>query len=449
MSQTDALGNVLRWRYDQRGRLVERGNGEQTVLSFYDDLGHPTRTSYGTTEEMVDSKWDREGQLLGTSTPLTSCEFSRDKFGRVEALTWKGWSTEEQIVRFRYDTLGRRTGLLLARSSATGECVPLQQTEYVFDQSGHLTALLDNGRPAVAYAFDKAGRMVRKTFGNGMTASIAYDRMGRLARMEYTGGPLKRPLLLTYEWDAAGQLTRRGWNGATQRYSYDAAGQLLKVLDDATGAELEAYQYDSAGNMLEKRIGGEVTHMSYNAANQLVTALTPAAVVGYRYDRAGRLVSESCTNRAGGTVANTRNTYGWLDKLVRLERADGARVQYRYWPDGQVAEKIPEVGAGVPSVTAERFLWDGLALLRRNETVYVIEPHASGGVPVVSHPAGEAGPLTWYLNDLLGTTLATIEGERVTLRPLTAFGQPLKQKLDVAAPSDLKPATIPTYLPKN
>ena len=33
-------------------------------------------------------------------------------------------------------------------------------------------------------------------------------------------------------------------------------------------------------------------------------------------------------------------------------------------------------------------------------------------------------------------------------RPLTAFGQPLRQKTDLAPPSDLKPAAPPTFLPK-
>jgi len=38
---------------------------------------------------------------------------------------------------------------------------------------------------------------------------------------------------------------------------------------------------------------------------------------------------------------------------------------------------------------------------------------------------------------------------RVALRPLTAFGQPLRQKPDLAPPGDLKPAAPPTFLPKS
>jgi hypothetical protein len=34
---------------------------------------------------------------------------------------------------------------------------------------------------------------------------------------------------------------------------------------------------------------------------------------------------------------------------------------------------------------AEHFLWDGLALLRRDDTIYVVEPHPSVGATVASH----------------------------------------------------------------
>jgi hypothetical protein len=44
-----------------------------------------------------------------------------------------------------------------------------------------------------------------------------------------------------------------------------------------------------------------------------------------------------------------------------------------------------------------------------NDTIYIIEPHPSGGVPIASHPVGKPDELTYYLNDMLGTTLATVE----------------------------------------
>ncbi|MDD5200631.1 MAG: hypothetical protein PHC88_12620 [Terrimicrobiaceae bacterium] len=43
-----------------------------------------------------------------------------------------------------------------------------------------------------------------------------------------------------------------------------------------------------------------------------------------------------------------------------------------------------------------------------------------------SNRCGRKQSLIFYLNDLLGTTLATVRGSEVEFKPLTAFGQPLK-----------------------
>jgi len=351
------------------------------------------------------------------------------------------------VLRYCFDTRGLRTGVLLASRPAgatRSSFRQLQQTEYVFDVNGRLNEILDNGVSAVKYEYDVKGQVCRKLFGCRLAATIGYDDLGRLARMEFSGGALSQPVTLAYEWDAAGQLTRRTWNGMAQRYVYDAAGQLRRVLDDATDAEREDYRYDHAGNMIEKRINGLLTQMTYNKANQIASIETPDGVQRLRYDNAGRLLGA-----AGGPV----NSYGWLDRVICLARPDGSRMRYEYWPNGQLAAKIPEkyvapASGGSAKPEVERFLWDGLALLRRNDVVYVIEPHASGGVPIASHPAGQAGPVTWYLNDLLGTTLATIEGEKLHITPLTAFGQPSKLKPKAEQPLELKPDVPSTPLPK-
>ena len=100
----------------------------------------------------------------------------------------------------------------------------------------------------------------------------------------------------------------------------------------------------------------------------------------------------------------------------------------------------------------ERFLWDGLALLRRYDTVYIIEPHPSRCVPIASHSVNKPKDLTYYLNALLGTTLATVEGKGTSL---TVFGQPLKLTSAIPKSGNLDATTahnpVPTIpsLPRN
>jgi len=173
------------------------------------------------------------------------------------------------------------------------------------------------------------------------------------------------------------------------------------------------------------------------------------------------------TGPSGGAMS----TYGWLDKVTTLTQPDGTQVAFEYWPDGQLAakkilttENTESTETGIQKIsnppatpspinakpsTSETFLWDGLALLRRNDTIYIIEPHPSGGVPIASHPVGDNNNLTYYLNDMLGTTLATVEGGVTRYAKLTAFGQPLKVGSPASVPSlGLSGDPLPNSVPQ-
>ena len=156
----------------------------------------------------------------------------------------------------------------------------------------------------------------------------------------------------------------------------------------------------------------------------------------YTYDNAGRML---------GPVGIPPKQYGWLDKLTVANQATGPPQIYQYWPDGHIASirsedltvlsstKPPSLSSTKPqspssttSASSETFLWDGLALIKRNDILYLIEPHPSGGVPIASHPVGLPEEITYHLNDILGTTLATIGPAGIRFSILTSFGQPLK-----------------------
>ncbi|MBS1369642.1 MAG: hypothetical protein HPZ91_06755 [Lentisphaeria bacterium] len=64
----------------------------------------------------------------------------------------------------------------------------------------------------------------------------------------------------------------------------------------------------------------------------------------------------------------------------------------------------------------ETFLWDGLALIRRDGTNYVNEPAVTGGNPVI------AGDKTLF-NDMLGSTLGAKTGGEFSVIERDAFGQ--------------------------
>ncbi len=132
----------------------------------------------------------------------------------------------------------------------------------------------------------------------------------------------------------------------------------------------------------------------------------------FAYDAAGRLVKEG----------DRSYRYGYLDKVLSV--TEGKRsYRYAYHADGQLARA--DYGDG----RAEDFAWDGLALIRRGDEMFVNEPHVGGGAPVVSSKGAA------YFNDILGTTVGVREGRgaarkkakhRYTAAALTAFGEPVQ-----------------------
>ena len=450
------MGETIKWEYDNQGRLQTKTTAEQTVKNTYDEE-NLSSVDYGAGQKIT-YDYDDQGHLLSAVSPDTACYYINDAEGQVQAIRYVS-GADEQVVRYRYNSTGQRTGLLLAhlRSSVApaggkigkdAQYDILQQTEYGYDEIGRLSSITSCGQSVVTYQYDTQNRLAKKIFGNGMTANFDYDPLGRLSQIVFANGPLASPVSLAYEWDAANQVTRRSWNGETQRYEYTPNGQLSKVINDKTEDVLESYQYDFAGNMTEKVVNGQKTTMSYNAANELTSSSGPSGSMSCSYDKAGRLVSN-------GTVTNT---YGWLDKVVSTTGTGGVHFALTYWPDGQLAAEKPVAAeSSAPAVSqpsqgwqadlrramaqrlssevpktvvspdppgTEHFLWDGLALLRRGDVIYVTEPHANGGSVIESHPISEPSNVTFYLNDLLGTSLASLSKDALQINSLTSFGQP-------------------------
>ena len=279
---------------------------------------------------------------------------------------------------------------------------------------------------------------------DGTPIDFTYTKYGQLAG-KFLGGMLKPEASVEYEYSKSGQIVARTANGVRQTYEYDGRGQLLAVKED--GADVERYVYDQAGNMLRKtiRLGRahtpgapqyKTTTFTFDCANQLVSSTTDGVTTRYAYDAAGRLVKEG----------DRTYRYGYLDKVLSV--TEGARTYtYDYHVDGQLARAVYGNGTGndgrartpaAPPASSEDFLWDGLALIKRDDERFVNEPHVGGGNPVASSKG------TTYFNDILGTTVGIREGRapsrpkspRYSAAALTAFGEsiPASQPLNLSTP---------------
>ena len=158
--------------------------------------------------------------------------------------------------------------------------------------------------------------------------------------------------------------------------------------------------YDPAGNILSKTVAGKTTTYTYDKANQLVSSKNAnGKVTKYEYDAAGRMVKEGEKTFA----------YGWLDKVMQVAENGKTTQSYSYDISGQLA--TADYGD-----SKETFLWDGLALLSRNNLKYVNEPAVTGGNPIL---AGDK----MLFDDMLGNTLGVKDGEKFSAIDRDAFGE--------------------------
>ena len=76
----------------------------------------------------------------------------------------------------------------------------------------------------------------------------------------------------------------------------------------------------------------------------------------------------------------------------------------------------------------ETFEWDGLALIERNGTKYINEPHAGGGNPILAI-AGDGQKIEAIFTDILGTSMGKVSGNGYSAIDKTGFRADTYDKL--------------------
>jgi YD repeat-containing protein len=104
--------------------------------------------------------------------------------------------------------------------------------------AGHLTQYTQ---------YDKSGRLLQSIDANGATTNNQYSPRGWLTQASVTSAGGGTPLVTSYGYDLAGQLTSVTYPGQGPiTYSYDAAHRLTGITDAAGNSV--SYTLDNAGN---------------------------------------------------------------------------------------------------------------------------------------------------------------------------------------------------------
>ena len=296
-STTDELNRKTRYKYDKRNRLTttidplnhqttRKYDDNSNLIELTDALNQTTRYEY--------DPLDRQKKITDALSQVTS--FTYDAVGNLKTVT----DPEQNTTTYTYDELDR----LKTEENELGKT-----RSYDYDAVGNLIATTDRNQRQRSYTYDRVDRQKEEKWldsqGNAIRIiSFNYDKVGRLTN---TSDPDSR---YSYTYDSAGQLIKvdnagtPGVNNVVLDYTYDAVGNLKTVTDtiDGTQSALEEFTYDDLNRVTRiTQSGNGVTDkrvdMTYDAASQLKGVTRYSDLAGtqlvaessYDYDVASRL----------------------------------------------------------------------------------------------------------------------------------------------------------------
>jgi RHS repeat-associated protein len=259
--------------YPAAGELIE-----EAVNYQLDDWGRPLTSSgaaAGTVELVTDTRYTRYGELervqLGEGTKNAWLSYYYDDHTRQlkRAVVDAELSSPMQVdTGYTYDDAGNITSI---SGTAAGQSVDRQCFRY-----DHLRRLTEAWTPSVecasdpaatalagpapywhSYGYDTVGNRTKETrHAAGGVATRTYDYTGhaldKVVAQDPGGSSLEE-----FDYDLAGNTTRRVDAGEGQTLEWDAEGHLSKVTDD-TGAET-SFLYTAEGDRLIRRDPDAVT----------------------------------------------------------------------------------------------------------------------------------------------------------------------------------------------
>lgn len=349
--ETDFNGHAVSYDYDPAGQLTARTHATGERIQYTHDLAGNI-VAQRADQAVTTFEFDPIGQLRAARASGVELTFVRDAAGRITAETCNG-----ATVTSGYDPAGRRT----YRRTPSGA-----EAAWEFDPRG-LAATLRTGGHTLRFGYDPAGREIDRRLDERIGLAQSWDPNHRL---------LAQTLMVGSAGAAPEVRQRRVWE-------HRADGHLLGVDDQLSGPR--RFDLDPAGRVTAVHGAGWTERYAYDAAGNLTSAAWPAASqpdpldidvqgdreyagtlirragkVRYEHDQRGRVVLRQ-QKRLSGKPLTWHYTWDAEDRLTAVTTPDGARWLYQYDPVGRRTAKWRLRADGTVAEVI-RFVWDGTVL---------------------------------------------------------------------------------------
>uniref|UniRef100_UPI002AD2A1F0 DUF6531 domain-containing protein n=1 Tax=Frankia sp. Cas3 TaxID=3073926 RepID=UPI002AD2A1F0 len=345
--ETDFNGRVLAYVHDAAGQLIARTNGVGETVRFTRDLlGNVTETR--SAGGVTTFGYDAVGRVVRAVNADADCTVTRDGRGRVLAETCNG-----RTVSSTYDVLGRR----VRRVTPSGA-----ESVWEYDPNDLPLSLATAGR-ILRFVHDEAGREVARSLDSGVVLAQAWDANHQLlsqtvtAQTVTTGGPgtARQARVVQrrdYSYSPDGYVTEiDDMLAGLRRFDLDPVRRVTAVHGAGWS---ERYAYDAAGNIIDAswpvpaqrdgRDGGD--HAAQGGREYAGTLIRRAGRVRYEHDGQGRVTLRQ-HKRLSGKPRTWRYSWDADDRLTGVTTPDGQRWRYSYDPFGRRIAKQRLAGDGI------------------------------------------------------------------------------------------------------
>ncbi|MHA4968083.1 RHS repeat-associated core domain-containing protein [Pseudomonas extremorientalis] len=413
----------------QASRFYHFRDGVLTAISdAYDNRLRITRDFLGRVER-VDNGVGRSLWLRYVSGRIVAVDY------QIHRVVDDGpfvWVTEQTVVSYAYDGLGRLVSatnavgesevyrydeqhVILERGLAGGasffweweragkaaRCIrhwasfSQMDTRYAWDDNGQVTVFNADGSQEV-YVHDQRARLVQRVDPDGAEHFNSYDDRGRLTVEQDPLGAIT-----AYQYDEAGRLVAV-FPGDDEPTTYEHDNGFVRVV--RRGQAVWKYERNDQGDVIRKiDPDGHVTDYTYNKYGQLIGVWFPDhSCQRLVWNERGQLLEEQLPN--GGIK---RYRYDDLGRQIAREDEHGALTQYQWNDVGRLVQVV------LPSGDTRKYTYNayGKITAERDEQGHVTHYEYADGLHLISRRINADGTQVKYRYDNARLLLTEIENE--------------------------------------
>ena len=388
-SAPNSVQQVTAWQYDDLGRTTAVSQLDGTITSSLtqDAYGVWHLVYSGTTELTTAYGYDADGNQMTVTDPLgnvTTYHYDHDNRLVEEILpNPSGGTSPGPTTQYTYDAEGNR----LTETDPDGNvtCYAYNSLDQLTSETGPVALCLSGSTPVTAaavtsYQYDADGNLTQETDPDGRVTVFSYDALNRETGEQWyasasaaAGGPSAASDVLTFSYDADGELVSAADKYSAYTFAYDSLGRQTSVDNEGSGPSgtsgtpgvpdvVLTSTYDAAGNRtsLSAAVGGTADFVNrycyddLNRETQVTQGASAAAghdgvdskLVTFTYNADGQLASidrfHDLSGASGDRVATSSYGYDDFGRLTGLTHtaADGATTfaayAWGYDDDGKV-----------------------------------------------------------------------------------------------------------------